>query len=644
MSLLDQIRKKRGPIKADSCEKRISYLKGEGFDVSHIESGLQKVENKLKNGLESTVIYGEPQSGKTEFMIALTCKLLDLGYKNIFVIMNDDLYLEQQNLGRFQKAHEIRVSPDDAVTINANPEKISRDKKHVIFCRKNASVLSKLIETTRMLGNRVVIDDEADYASPDTKINKEEEDASKINELVEKLITTKPANQEQKGIYLGVTATPVRLFHNNTFFNKAKEWIFLDPYPDYVGREQFFPMNQTESKFIFNPVPEEGNNDEFLRDAVFRYLLRSSFLHLSRGFKPYTMLIHTSGLQEDHQKDQDLIIKIIDKLKSEHEGYIEKMMKIAKEIFTEEELSQIPTSQPDISPEEELVLYVAENITSNQILEINAKSYNRENAKRATEPTSFFTFGMGGNKISRGLTFNNLLSFYFTRQVKGKMQQNTYIQRARQFGARLDYLNFFEISAPQELMNDWKQCFFLHELSLASHKRGVIPVSFSDKSVRAVDNAATDKSHIDFSSGEIKTGIKFQLNNEIKDLIEDESKKPLDVIEGLLNKGLISEEVFPRNIIETIKMHEDDEDTIMMVLNRKDGGIIKSIEDFRSDYIVREELVRMRGIVDTVKKGQKYYEGGRHFICPIRNSDGVCRFYYRPVISYTIGSNLKAKN
>ena len=69
---------------------RISALrKSKDFDTSMIEEGVTEVNNVLeqKKG-NSFVVYGEPQSGKTEFMIALTCNLLDKGYRTIFIIMN----------------------------------------------------------------------------------------------------------------------------------------------------------------------------------------------------------------------------------------------------------------------------------------------------------------------------------------------------------------------------------------------------------------------------------------------------------------------------------------------------------------------------------------------------------------------------
>ena len=57
-----------------------------------IEKTVSKASESIKSGVRSFVIYGEPQSGKTEMMICLTAKLLDDGYTNIVILVNDNQY------------------------------------------------------------------------------------------------------------------------------------------------------------------------------------------------------------------------------------------------------------------------------------------------------------------------------------------------------------------------------------------------------------------------------------------------------------------------------------------------------------------------------------------------------------------------
>ena len=91
-------------------EKRIKLLKNEkGFDTSNIEDVVEEVsKNIFKEKCKALVIYGEPQSGKTETMIALTAKLLDEGKKHILLLVTDNVKLRDQNLGIFAKS---RINP-----------------------------------------------------------------------------------------------------------------------------------------------------------------------------------------------------------------------------------------------------------------------------------------------------------------------------------------------------------------------------------------------------------------------------------------------------------------------------------------------------------------------------------------------------
>ena len=186
-----------------------------------MQSGVNETLKNIKNGAKSFVVYGEPQSGKTEFMIALVCKLLDEKYETIFIIMNDNTELEYQNYDRFLQCKEMSASPKSAYEIsNMEPSELKSGVQRIIFCRKNNTNLQNLLVACRFMKSRVIIDDEADYASPNSKINKEQ-DPSKINLLVNKLINDNGEN----GSYIGVTATS-RL-DVNTFLNKAKDWVFL---------------------------------------------------------------------------------------------------------------------------------------------------------------------------------------------------------------------------------------------------------------------------------------------------------------------------------------------------------------------------------------------------------------------------------
>ena len=161
--------------------------------------------------------------------------------------------------------------------------------------------------------NRIVIDDEADFATPNAKINKDEVTA--INLHLGVLGNLDPENEEQ-GVYIGVTATPARLDLNNTYLNDSKKWIFLDSHKNYKGRSFFFPLTEEDrrlSDYRLVKLPDEGDDPKLLRHAVFRFLLRVSLLNISASAEltAYSMLIHTAGLVNDHERDQQDLQRIL---------------------------------------------------------------------------------------------------------------------------------------------------------------------------------------------------------------------------------------------------------------------------------------------------------------------------------------------
>src|SRR5262245_44281597 len=97
--------KSKGIAKHSRYEKRVAELQSEGMFTQSIEhTVVDALLNIEDDGVRSFVIYGEPQSGKTEMMIALTAGLLDADHKLIIVLLNDSVQLLEQNLDRFLRS------------------------------------------------------------------------------------------------------------------------------------------------------------------------------------------------------------------------------------------------------------------------------------------------------------------------------------------------------------------------------------------------------------------------------------------------------------------------------------------------------------------------------------------------------------
>lgn len=515
-------------------KKQLDRIFGKLGYIRNIEETVNNAINNIEWGCKSFVIYGEPQSGKTEMMIALTARLLDYGKKIIIILLNDNVQLLNQNLDRFQRS---KINPTPKVFSEFISQTVDlKNSVRVIFSKKNSRDLQKLIELVSSLGSKAIIDDEADYASPNSKINQEEK--TKINELVEALIG-------EEGVYIGVTATPARLDLNNTFNNNNTKWICFSPPPNYHGQEHFFPDNYKKSKLI-KRLPSAGDSRKFLTDALFGFLINNAYLNLQKKTAyetNYCMLIHTSGKKHDHEVDQENIEEILDILG--HKGhkkflsYFEEIWKLATKKFSE-----------DTELVNRIVQFISRNINRSQVIVINSE-HDKERVKCATSPSALFTIAIGGNIVSRGVTFENLLTMFFTRDAKHKIQQDTYIQRARMFGYRGDYLDYFELHVPEKLYLDWYRCFMYHRLSLGLIRSGHgAPLWLEDRRISAVAKSSIDRSTIVLYDESMSFGL-FKYNNQIEDVISNNSLSKIEKLSRL--HELIGEQSFPSSVIEFIK-------------------------------------------------------------------------------------------
>lgn len=395
---------------SDSRYKRqLDRLSAKDINIERFKKVTAKTIENIDNGIKSFVIYGDPQSGKTEMMIVLTAKLLDCDYKIVIILLNDNVELLKQNSRRFS---ESGLDPTPKIfTEVIDPNINIGNQEWVIFCKKNSKDLQKLIEKTGKVGAKIIIDDEGDYATPNTKINREEQ--TKINQLVEELLGD--------GVYIGVTATPARLDLNNTFNNASTHWIYFEPHEKYTGQDIFFPIN-SNLQYNLKTLPSEYDCPKYLKEALLSFFINAAYLN-KQTKKNYCMLVHTSGKRVDHSDDYKQIIDILNILGNrthkDFPQYVEDIFNIAQSRFKSEEEAK------------ELVKYILDNIRRNKVVVMNSDSDTKNfDFTEATNPVALFTIAIGGNIVSRGVTFENLLSMFFTRDVKHKIQQDTYIQRA----------------------------------------------------------------------------------------------------------------------------------------------------------------------------------------------------------------------
>lgn len=594
----------------DRYNRQLERLKCKGFSIDRFQDVIDKTISNLNNGIKSFVIYGDPQSGKTEMMITLTAKLLDEGHKLIIVLLNDDVNLLNQNSRRFTSAG-LNPAPKTAPADIISPDVRIDNEECIIFCKKNSKNLQKLISKIKQIESRVIIDDEGDYATPNAKVNKRKQ--TKINELVEQLL--------KGGIYIGVTATPARLDLNNTFYNTSKHWVRFGSHDKYFGQDIFFPIDK-KIDFKLKLLPEKGDEPKYLRGAFFRFIVNVAYLNITNSEKEqaYCMLIHTSGKIADHSKDYQQVVKILSTLKDrandKFKQYYEEIYNIALENFKKELADKI-------------VRFVISRIGKNKIVTIN-KDADKNNIPMATNPQALFTIAIGGNIVSRGVTFKNLLSMFFTRDVKHKMQQDTYIQRARMFGSRGSYLKFFELTIPSQLYSDWHKCFIFHRLSLQSAISGT-PVWLGDSRTRPVASSSIDKTTVKMDSGEMSFSV-FDYNPNFKEIIDDNNIDSFAKIGKI--KALVEEECLPPHIVDFIENFSPNGVGSLEIHSSK------SISGWTSmSEVEKNNIQRAKGFIgsgDTDK-----YPHAIHHIRIFFNSENKARLFYKYINNIKFIKNLR---
>lgn len=591
---------------ADQYQRQVERLRSQGKSVDCIELAVRGALGSLSDSSRSSfVVYGEPQSGKTEMMICLTAKLLDSGRNFILHLLNDSVDLLGQNLGRFQ-ASGLAPSAKNFTDI-LDPAVRVQGRRHVIFCKKNSRDLEKLLNKVGQIDRIVIIDDEADFASPNAKVNKNAK--TKINDLITQLLG-------DTGDYIGVTATPARLDLNNTFDNDSSLWVDFPPHSLYTGQDVFFPLDSPIGDgYILTLLPENYDGPKYARNAFFSFLVNVAYLNkwASPAEQNYSMLVHTSGKKVDHKADwyvfDKIIAALLDPTSKEYARYAEDIWRIARDRYAD--------ADPD-----DLTAYVVNNISRYALIILNSDRDFIQNGAAATNPSSLFTLIIGGNIVSRGVTFDNLLSMFFTRDVKQKIQQDTYIQRARMFGSRGKYLRFFELTIPEQLYQDWHRCFVFHRLALAGIREGIgSPVWLSDNRIAAVASSSIDRSTVDLDKGEMAFRI-FDFDPKYDQLVTSNVgvSEKLDALSDALG-DLAFPEYLKRFITRTSPRLEES-----LALHQS-----SSIAGYRDgeDGLNKDKIERRRGFM-----GSNQLERGRfplavHHLKIFYNDKGRARLFYK---------------
>lgn len=474
------------------------------------------------------LVMGDIQSGKTANYTALINKALDVGYKFIIVLagLTKDLRsqtqkrLDREVLGYetrtdFKKGNPIGVginSKDDlyinAITHSGDSGDLKKNTADAIttvlnngmqpliaVLKKNSSVLNALLTT--ILSSEVgaktnskfnvpvlLIDDEVDQASVNTKDSKHIEESSTINRLIRKMLL-----KFNRYAYVGYTATPfANVFINPYELEGEEKDIFPEDFiicltrpQNYCGVREYFGIefidtndsdddaltmdlyckiddyyslfNISGQKTIIKVDTSVVQINKSMEDAFMHFIIASAIKY-SRGITEHnSMLIHIARFKSPSNSLKDLVHnKISNMLKAYKYGAEEDREKYKE--FWENKI--VPISQDRLMSDytdewdniSSHIISVFE-MTLNGIKVINGDSGDVCDYESSNVGQHII---IGGDKLSRGLTLEGLIVSYYNRNSKA---YDTLLQMGRWFGYRNGWIDLCRIYTTTELVNNF---------------------------------------------------------------------------------------------------------------------------------------------------------------------------------------------
>lgn len=521
------------------------------------------------------LMLGLVQSGKTVALTTAIALAADNGYRCFIVLTTDNLWLYNQTIERLKsdlQGLEIEGKDQWEGLLFAQGSLKSTGNGLVLVSTKNAIMLNNLVNTLDKLKMSLdgrlpvalVIDDEADQASLDTKASQRAKkpsiDAGRINNLITQL-----RQRFDSHTYLQVTATPQALFlQDMDNWYRPEFTILIEPGKGYIGGNTFFSLawGRAEEliRYVSNEELEEILNSSTpqaprsLKKAICLFYVGATIKYLQDKDKPetvqsdivYSFLCHISYKKKDHDRAAEAIRKYVKYLEEGVNSAATLILRSSVEqelIDAYNDLSQTVFVSP---PSFDAIWDQLQGFmpgTDVQVLNSNNEEQNQPRYSRR------YNILIGGNKLARGVTIENLLVTYYGRQAK-RTNMDTMLQHARMYGYRdkhLDVTRLFVTSEIEErfrLINESEQALRdIVERYPNEEYRGILigkNLNATRKNVLNPNNVgayAAGTSYFPARPLYLRSQMKEptdQINRLIDPIYPDSRKKPLEITIDLM--------------------------------------------------------------------------------------------------------------
>lgn len=458
-------------------------------------------EREQRRGL----IIGDVQSGKTVNYSGIICKAVDAKFRAVILMTGTTNDLRKQTQIRLDEAftgidtgsetlnfigvgqYNKKLRPISFTTVDKDFSKSAAkqlssalsqsdgDRPMLFVIKKNVSVLKSLLDwikthnqygENKIDGSVLMIDDEADYASVNTKAAGE--DRSKTNAYIEELL-----NVFRFASYVGFTATP----YANVFIDPEsdedmeKEGLFPKDYiytlnapTNYIGARNIFPSDGKYHRMLrtiddgedYYPLRHKKDDDlgeiaPSLRAAVNVFLVANAIRDLRGDQNTHrSMMINVTRFVNTQQLIRKAVNEYVDDVKRSIKNYASLPTASAlkdKNISSLHESFKREYSHIEFTWEE-VQATLFDSILPIQVYaahgggdDLNYEEFN----------DGLRTIVVGGQRLSRGLTLEGLIVSYLYRN---SMAYDTLMQMGRWFGYRNNYDDLCRLWM-DDISQDW---------------------------------------------------------------------------------------------------------------------------------------------------------------------------------------------
>jgi hypothetical protein len=414
-------------------------------------------------GSNTGLIVGHVQSGKTLSFTAVAAAAHDNGFRSVAVIAGSSLNLADQNKDRlaadlgigewfdrpWHRRHNPTTAQLDELRTALSGWESGRGKTLLLTSLKHHRHVQNLGRVLEALGEMaapmLIVDDEADQISLNTRVNQNDESANYSQILGLR-------DRAPRHTYLQYTATPQANIFIPLWDRLSPDFCeLLTPGTGYVGGHSVFVGRGDELVRVISGTDLDRADDLSAPPDSLFHAMRVFFLGVAQGLVRYqatgerpdpsnrSMMVHPSRSQSSHQVFAGWIRTAKDSWRRvlqdagdpDRAARVEEFRQAYEDLVRSDRHGVLATF-------DQLLALLPEWIGRTQVREVNARP-GVDRTDWSTEWGQEYPWILvGGQNLDRGFTVEGLTVTYMPRDV-GTGQADTIQQRARFFGYKESY-------------------------------------------------------------------------------------------------------------------------------------------------------------------------------------------------------------